>query len=209
MDSRTSRLWESRKEELFQKLCAVPVCHSTCLHALLPASHMFLSKTDLQTIQCLTAWPWRPSLQRRWEERREYGVLPLPDDPTGCPDPRSAVLPPRPVVVGTHSSGLIQHQLLDRADDGGSGRGHGSSQWRPRHRAPGRGPGRDSGGVPPGDRARRPRRPPAHQTQLTKTVSEHQTFSSGLAGCFRIPSAPPPNQPSPNRRGGATGSRGC
>lgn len=32
---------------------------------------------------------------------------------------------------GTHSSGLIQHQLLDRADDRGGGRGHGWSKCGP------------------------------------------------------------------------------
>lgn len=86
-------------------------------------------------------------------------MLPLPYDSTESPDARSTVLPPRPAAANTHSSSLIEHQLLDRTDDGGSGRGHGSSQWRPHYRAPGRGPGRDSFRVPPGDRGDSARRP--------------------------------------------------
>lgn len=94
--------------------------------------------------------------------------------PNRVPGPSSAVLPPCPTAADTHSSGLIQHQLLDRADDGGSGRGHGSGQERPHHWAAGRGSGRDTlRGRPRRQREETPQTPPpARQIQLTKTLSE-------------------------------------
>lgn len=134
-------------------------------------------------------------------------MLPLPYDSTESPDARCTVLPPRPAAADTHSSSLIEHQLLDRTDDGGSGRGHGSSQWRPHYRAPSRGPGRDSFRVPPGDRedsARRPSTPDPPDDDNVGTLNPQETAA---ARCFRIPRAPPPNRPGPDARGGATRSR--
>lgn len=46
--------------------------------------------------------------------------------------------------AGTHGSGLVQNQLLDRADDGRGGRGHGRSNRQPHRGDTGRGAGCDS-----------------------------------------------------------------
>lgn len=41
------------------------------------------------------------------------------------PTPTRPLSSPHPTGLGTHSSSLVQNQLLDQADYGGGGRGHG------------------------------------------------------------------------------------
>lgn len=134
-------------------------------------------------------------------------VLPLPFDPTATPPPPPAARSSRPVcpaTADTHSSGLVEHELLDRADDGSSGRGHGSSQWRPHYRAPGRSPGRDSCRTVPGDRGRRLCRARSPEPAEKNQSRSAKALVAAAAGCFRIPRVTPPIKPRPHARGGVT-----
>lgn len=166
MDSRT--LADCEKGENNHRVTHSEVVRHSCVPQAPVCMNTFqprlLSRTDTQTHRCLAARPWLVSSlpgcfpRSCGVGRGRCGVLPLPFDPTASPHPPPAARSSRPIcpaAADTHSSGLVEHQLLDRADDGGSGRGHGSSQWRPHYRAPGRGPGRDSGRTVPGDRGRR------------------------------------------------------
>lgn len=112
-------------------------------------------------------------------------MLPLPLDPTASPHPRQRG-PPAPGVphaaADTHSSGFVEHQLLDRADDGGSGGGHGSSERRPHYRAPGRSPGRDSRLTGPGTEGGDCRHSSPHRAQK----NQRRCAKPSAARCRRV-----------------------
>lgn len=107
------------------------------------------------------------------------------------PPPRVA---PHCAPPGTYSSGLIQNQLLDGADDGGGGRGHGRRKGGLPYRAPGRGPAAAASRLPPGGPRRGHLRPPASSRANTPRAPHKQKTGAQLR-CFRIPA--PHLQPSP------------
>lgn len=180
-----------------------------------------LSRTDTQTHRCLAARPWQASSLRgcfppscgagRGGGDAGCCLCPsIPQRPHPHPPAARSSRPVCPATADTHSSGLVEHELLDRADDGSSGRGHGSSQWRPHYRAPGRSPGRDSCRTVPGDRGRRlcrARSPDPAEKNQTRSA---KALAAAAAGCFRIPRVTPPIKPRPHARGGVTtGVRRC
>lgn len=98
---------------------------------------------------------------------------------------------PRPAAPGTHCSGLIQNQLLDRADNGGGGHRHGPSKWEP----PRRGTRPQSRLRQPPDRPRRRRRKTPRSLDTRSSQEKHllgtQTKDKHvddwlLLRCFRI-----------------------
>lgn len=100
---------------------------------------------------------------------------------------------------GTHSSGLIQHQLLDRADDRGGGRGHGSSKCGPPQQ-----------GTRPRPRLQQPPDCP-QKTQREGTRSSQEKHLLGPKAkdtdnllqlrCFRIPTPHLQARPAPDAAG--------
>lgn len=117
------------------------------------------------------------------------------------PTPAALSSAPDAAAADTHSSGLVQHQLLNRADDGGSGRGHGSSQWRTPLQ--GTRPPPRSGQLR--DRLWRPREETPH-TQHTGSRREKQCRGANplaARGCWVLPDSPSPaSQQAPPRHEG-------
>lgn len=103
MDSRTSRLWENRKEKLIQKLCAVPECHK----------HLFACTSSSQAHvpkQCRRANPPVPDgMALAGELAAELGGEGAASSPGPTGSPIPAAMSSRPVPTLRILTALVSY----------------------------------------------------------------------------------------------------